>query len=263
MEAATVTLARDIEELNSARHLSRQNFNVEKIRFAELHGWSFSNGALQHASKGFFSVIGVSAGDGPDTKRLILYQPQSAVTGLLYTYIDGEQFFLIQARAEPGCVDEVQFGPTIQSTPANYMRLHGGASSPYADAFIAFDPRIKLVSDTTQSDLGERYLMKSKRLIVAEYRGPLETKPGFVWASASAVRAALAESTFINIDLRGLFSLSPWSADGNRASLGPDSPIARKSLERPIRDNVIGTLFARTKRRKSGLDIVAVEHLPN
>lgn len=255
--------ARTVQELDVVRERARRGFRVEKVRRDDVPEWRFIDGALQHKSKGFFSALGLAA-DGPqDRDRVMLFQPQSAVTGLLHARLGDELYFLIQARAEPGCLDEVQFGPTIQSTLANYMALHGGSSSPYADMFIAFDPQVSFIADTTQSDLGERYWMKCKRQIVAEYRGVLAARPGFVWASASAIREALRRSTYINIDLRSLFALTPWSADGDPALLSPASLLVQRSLQPPIRSDIIGAILARHPSRKSPMRTKPLEQLDN
>ena len=66
----------------------------------------------------------------------MLYQPQGAINGMLTRRIDGERQFLFQARAEPGNVGEVQFGPTLQSTPANYLQFHGGRTSDFFPHFL-------------------------------------------------------------------------------------------------------------------------------
>ncbi|MCW5725429.1 MAG: NDP-hexose 2,3-dehydratase family protein [Maricaulaceae bacterium] len=260
---AAPMIARSLDDLHHVRTLSRRGFRVEKIARGDVAEWGLVDGALQHHSRGFFSVIGIRSDETSTRGKVLLYQPQAAITGLLYSFHDGEQYFLIQARAEPGCVDEVQFGPTIQSTPANFMRLHGGAGSPYSDAFIGFDPAVTIVSDTTQSDLGERYLMKCKRLIVAEYKGELTAKPGFVWASATAIRQAISQSTFINIDLRGLLSLSPWRPASGEKTLSPRNSMARKSLKRQVRAHVLGKIFEKTTPRTAGLTPVPLEQLSN
>lgn len=256
-------IAHSILELDAARDLSRTNFHVEKVRRDSVSDWGLSAGALQHKSKGFFSAVGIRPVSQPHADRVLLYQPQAAITGLLYSFYQGNQYFLIQARAEPGCVDEVQFGPTIQSTPANYMRLHGGAGSPYADAFVAYDPRITIVSDTTQSDLGERYLMKSKRLILAEYRGDLFAQPGFIWASASAVRQAIARSAFLNIDLRGLLALSDWSGRSGFDTLTPSCAAVAESLSRPVRAARLGALYANARPRVTRYTNIPLDCLNN
>lgn len=256
-------IAETLSDLKAIRDQSRKGFRVEKVRLGSVRDWGFHEGALQHASSGFFSVVGVKHLASKIAEQVLLYQPQAAITGLLHSTHQGRQYFLIQARAEPGCIDEVQFGPTIQSTPANYMRVHGGASSPYADVFIKFDPRVTIQHDSTQSDLGQRYLMKSKRLILAEYKGDLTAKPGFVWASASAIRDAIACSTFLNIDLRGLLSLSNWDLQNKHQRLGPTSAAVVKSLSRQVRPDRLGQVYAELNAKTIPYETIPLARLRN
>lgn len=256
-------IANTLADLEALRDLTRKNFKVERVGMDSASDWGLHDGALQHASRGFFAVVGVRSRTEPRAEQVLLYQPQAAITGLLHSVHEGQRHFLIQARAEPGCVDEVQFGPTIQSTPANFMRMHGGAGSPYADEFITYDPRVTITGDTTQSDLGQRYLMKSKRLILAEYHGPMEAKPGFVWASAEAIRDAIACNFFLNNDLRGLLSLSDWSAQPGRAGLEPASASVMRSLSRPVRPDRLGRLHADLGTATAAYDTVALDRLAN
>jgi oxidase EvaA len=240
---------------------SRRNFVVEQVRAAEADDWSLREGALQHRSGGFFSVVGIRDGAG---ETVMLYQPQAAITGAITARIDGERHLLLQARAEPGCIGSAQFGPTVQSTPANFMRLHGGAATPLIDAFIGFDPSASILGDTVQLDLGERYLCKSKRSIVVETDAPPTPPPAFVWASPEAIRQAVLRSAFLNIDLRSIVSVMDWSDDPDCGELSPVSPAARKSLSSPIRAEVIGEIVAQMSTRvRAGTRFVPLHTLEN
>jgi len=152
----------------------------------------------------------------------------------------------------------------VQSTPANYMRLHGGADTPYVEWFLNHRPGARWLEDTTQSDLGMRYLMKSKRQIVVECAPDVETRPGFVWASVEAVTEGLGRSAFFNIDLRSILSCTEWSRQAcNPFALWPQTPAARSSLEAAPRDAVLGDVCARLDRRPSPARFVPVDSLEN
>jgi hypothetical protein len=86
---------------------------------------------------------------------------QHRTRGFLPTRHQGETYTLLQTRVEPGCVGEVQFGP------------------PSRPRFLP-QPGLALLSDSTQSELGGRSLMRSKR--------------------------AVLRSTFVNVDLRSPIS---------------------------------------------------------
>jgi dTDP-4-dehydro-6-deoxy-alpha-D-glucopyranose 2,3-dehydratase len=238
-------VARSASDLERVLDHCRQGFAVRQVPPAEADQWSVIDGALQHKSRGFFSVNAIS--DGHES-YVLLYQPQSAVTGLLSCIVGNECWFLLQARAEPGCLGGAQFGPTVQSTPANFLRMHGGATTPYVDAFIAFDPSVSIIDDTTQLDLGERYLFKSKRCALVETRSPQSPLKAFVWATPRAICEAVQRSTFLNIDLRSILSIANWSPHSGAADIAPQSEAVRKSLAAAIRPDVLGDLLSQLQR---------------
>lgn len=235
-------LAHSAAALKLVLDRSRSDFAVQQVRAVEAEDWSLREGALQHRSGGFFSVTGIRDAAG---EAVMLYQPQAAITGVITARIGGVRHFLLQARAEPGCVGSAQFGPTVQSTPANFMRLHGGGATPLVDAFIGLDPSISVLGDTTQLDLGERYLCKSKRSIILETQAPPAPPPAFTWATPKAIREAVCKSAFLNTDLRSIIAVSDWSADDDTGELSPVSETVRKSLLSPVRADVIGEVATR------------------
>jgi len=243
--SAPAWFAHSADALQRTLDECRRGFELRQVPAAAAEHWSVIDGALQHRSRGFFSAQGVTDGA---TSALMLYQPQAAVTGVLSARVAGGRAFLLQARAEPGCLGEAQFGPTVQSTPANYLRLHGGASTPYVDSFIASDPRVAVLDDTTQLDLGERYLAKCKRSILLETQDLAAPLPSFVWAAPEALAEAVLRSAFLNIDLRSVLSVTRWSAEPGAGELAPRSAAVRHSLAAPPRADALGALMAQLHR---------------
>ena len=222
----------------------RKEFVLERATLAQAKGWSLADGILKHSTGGFFSVVGANFGPGDD--RVFLYQPQSAVTGLLTAHFDGQRHLLLQARAEPGTQGTAQYGSTIQSTLANYLGLHGGPPAPYTDHFIRFHPSVRsVVHDSEQMDLGERYLYKSKRVAILECDPQIEVAAGFIWVPESLLRLSVARSYFLNTDLRALLAVFPWGATG----LVPASAAVAESLARPANPQVVGAVAARLQAR--------------
>ncbi|MEM1369063.1 MAG: NDP-hexose 2,3-dehydratase family protein [Cyanobacteria bacterium P01_H01_bin.15] len=234
--------AKTAETLNECLQRCRQGFELKQVDADACPDWQVVDGALQHRSKGFFSVIGLLH-DGQEF--VYLYQPQSAITGVLTQVVDNQRFFLLQARAEPGCVEEAQFGPTVQSTPANFLRFHGGKTTPYIGCFLASQPGITALEDTYQLDLGKRYYFKGKRSILIESEKSVELLPSFIWASPQAILESVGRSAFINTDLRSLLAVSPWSSREDNLELTPRSQAIRKSLDAPIRHEVLGRFLQR------------------
>jgi dTDP-4-dehydro-6-deoxy-alpha-D-glucopyranose 2,3-dehydratase len=85
--------ARTLEDLKAIRERSRTGITVSQVPMKEAEDWELVDGALQHRSRGFFCVVGVSSDEKGPTGRLMLYQPQAAITGLLTTILNGERFF--------------------------------------------------------------------------------------------------------------------------------------------------------------------------
>jgi oxidase EvaA len=113
--------------------------------------------------------------------------------------------------------------------------------------------------DTVQLDLGERYWMKSKRLILAECTPDLLVQPQFVWVSFAVLRQGVLRDAFFNIDLRSLLAVMSWD-DGH---LSPVSPDVCRSLAAPVRADVLGGLLARIRGTPGRARFVALETLEN
>ena len=76
-----------LNDLDTFLSECKKNFLLEKVTLNEAKGWKIEEGILRHETGGFFNVVGVSSEN--DVDKVFLYQPQSAVTGLLASYFDG------------------------------------------------------------------------------------------------------------------------------------------------------------------------------
>lgn len=186
------------------------NFSLTQIQLTDQTAWRFDKGALSHTSNGFFHVCGLEHRSSREQK-LVLFQPQSALTGLALYKKGATVYVLLQARIEPGNTNTGQFGPTIQSTPANYLRTHGGKATACTDWFTHYQPGIRPLDSSMQFDLGERYFQKSKFHNYVEVEQPDIPDPSMIWASLEAIFTVLQEDHFLNADLRSLLSVFDWS----------------------------------------------------
>ncbi|MEM1153859.1 MAG: NDP-hexose 2,3-dehydratase family protein [Pseudomonadota bacterium] len=235
-----MTVGKTKAELDQVLGLSKADFQLKQVPSADAPQWAESEGKLQHESGGYFSCVGISSAT---SEHIMLYQPQSAITGLLRArHEDGERY-LLQARAEPGCINSAQFGPTVQSTPANIQRAHGGSAPPFIERFMEGSVLDALVDDTSQLDLGERYLHKCKRSILLETEQCELEDQNYVWATVPALLEGLATSTFFNIDLRSILAISNWSPHIDELTLGPISTLVVKSLQKEVREQLLGSII--------------------
>ena len=251
------------EALLEARHERRRGFNLTPVSASEAaEDWRVRNGALQHRSGGFFSVSGFR--DRRDGRvHMLLYQPQGAVNGWATRWVDGRRQYLVQARAEPGNVEEVQYGPTLQSTPANYMRLHGGAASPFSEWFLTYNPSVSVLFETQQLDLGERYALKTKRVGMIETRWDGDLPRGFHWVDPYVLGTACGLNFVLNTDCKAGIGVLPWSADPDAGELCPRSDIVRRSLRADIRAERLGVALAGAAVTPRVLDPVPLEAMDN
>ena len=131
------------------------------------------------------------------------------------------------------------------------MGLHGGQLAHYTDHFIRYHSSIRsVIHDSEQLDLGERYVYKSKRLVILTCDPDIEIEDQFIWVPETVIKDSIKYSYFFNTDLRSLFAVFPWSCmPGEATSLMPSSRLVNASLARPINPNVIGVICAKLTTR--------------
>lgn len=256
-------IVENVEEFLASRAERRRGFRLNPISVAEAASdWQVRDGALQHRTSGFFSISGFrSPRDG--RARMLLYQPQGAVNGWASQRVEGRRKYLVQARAEPGNSEEVQYGPTLQSTPANYMRLHGGASSPFAELFLAYDRDVAPLFETQQLDLGERYALKTKRVSLIETNWQGDLPIGFHWVDPDILTAACGMDFVLNTDCKAGLGVLPWNAEPDVGELCPRSDLVRRSLQADLREDRIGAAIAGVRTAPRILEPIPLDTMSN
>ena len=252
-----------VDEMRNTLVRGTAGFACEPIPMSEATSWRVADGAISHVSGGYFSVVGAAPREPRQQPLVLLFQPQSAFNGLLTATIDGELHLLLQARVEPGNIGVAQYGPTVQSTPANYLRVHGGRATPYLEYFHRCSTGPTVVGDWSELDLGGRYLFKNKRLVCLELaeRPPLEDN--FVWVPASVIKQAVRESALMNTDLRSLLAVMPWGQWPTRDDDSDLSRAAHDSLRAPVRPDTVGRVVTEVGRPPVPSKLVPLSDLPN
>ena len=226
--------AKDLESFLQGT-IENSNFQLSQIKLSEQQEWNLIHGVLGHKSGGFFYITGL-IDNITGKEQLVLYQPQGAFNGLVVCKQRKDVYVLLQARIEPGNSEIGQYGPTIQSTPANYLRFHGGKATPYFDFFFKYDPQVQPIVNSIQLDLGKRYFQKSKILSYVESSSLVETAENMIWVPLKVIIKVLHHDNFLNTDLRSMIGVFDWdiyfSQDDNSTSYH-NSP----SKDRPCFDN--------------------------
>jgi oxidase EvaA len=205
--------------------LHTSSFRIKRTSFDAQEEWLFKDGMLSHKTGGFFHVIGVNdAEDGSDT--LYLFQPQSAVTGIIIYPSDNGSgpYVLTQARIEPGNTGVIQLGPTIQSTPANFLRLHNGKKNPYLDYLYSGHQHVTGFHSNSQLDLGKRYYQKTKWHNFALVDSLLETADTYIWVPLSVLAEAMKMDFVLNTDFRSLIAIFDWDSLSGQSAHSERTP---------------------------------------
>lgn len=195
----------------------RENaFACEPIDFADSAEWRFENGALRHRTGGFFSLVGLRTRARYEplhaSEQLIILQPEIAINGFLARrQASGGLELLFNARVEPGNVGAMQLAPTMQSTEANYKRLHGGKPTPLAEWFLE-DGRGKVLFDERQSEEATRYYGKYNRNVVIEVPRDAQIDLGnaFRWYGVRELRELAVLENALNTDGRSVLCCLSW-----------------------------------------------------
>jgi dTDP-4-dehydro-6-deoxy-alpha-D-glucopyranose 2,3-dehydratase len=172
------------------------SYRVQEVPLETLAQWRVGD-RLAHSSGRFFTVEGLSVrtnfGPVPRWHQPIIVQPEIGILGILVKRLDGVPHFLMQVKMEPGNTRLVQYAATVQATPSNYQRVHGGRSTPYLDCFLR-STRGSILVDRLLSEHASWYLHKRNRNMIVEVPPDEEipTREDFAWLTLGQVRRQVA-----------------------------------------------------------------------
>ncbi|MFD4576144.1 NDP-hexose 2,3-dehydratase family protein [Streptomyces sp. NPDC058417] len=219
--ASDVALRSWITGQQSERELDTRLLALPEV---EGHGWYRADDRISHERGLFFSIVPVDVVSGrrevASWSQPLLEPHGTGTIAMLVRRIDGVPHCLMQARVEPGYLDVVELGPTVQCTPGNYAHLPAGSRPRFLDAVEEARPE-RVLYDTVLSEEGGRFLRARNRyLIVAvddtdhtddtEGAGGVgdpygeETPPDFRWVSLRQLGELLRHSHYVNVQARTL-----------------------------------------------------------
>lgn len=187
---------------------------VTRTRFDQLNQWLFDNKSanLRHQSGNFFSIDGIRVstnwGAVSYWEQPIINQPEIGFLGIIAKEINGVLHFLMQAKIEPGNVNNVQLSPTLQATRSNYTQVHKGSKPKYLEYFLS-DKKVVLL-DQLQSEQGARFLRKRNRNIIIQVFEDIPVYENFRWLALSQIIELIKYSNIVNMDTRTVISGIPF-----------------------------------------------------
>jgi dTDP-4-dehydro-6-deoxy-alpha-D-glucopyranose 2,3-dehydratase len=205
------------------RWIKQQNeqikVSVRKIKFSEMNDWHFDshNASIRHNSGRFFSIEGVKIttnwGKVPVWKQPIINQPEIGYLGIITKKINGVLYFLLQAKVEPGNVNNVQLSPTLQATKSNYSQVHKGQKPLYLEYFQNASPK-QVLLDQLQSEQGARFLKKRNRNIILKIDEDIPIYDNFIWLTLGQIKKLSQYDNVVNMDTRTVISGIPFFSYG-------------------------------------------------
>lgn len=187
--------------------------NVDRIPLLSLVDWLFDKqGNLCHKSGKFFSIEGLSVktnyGNISEWQQPIINQPEIGFLGIITKEIDGVLSFLMQAKVEPGNINNVQLSPTLQATKSNYSQVHGGKKPLYLEYFQNATKK-QILIDQLQSEQGARFYKKRNRNIIIKVDEDIPIFDNFIWLTLGQIKQLAQYDNVVNMDTRTVISGIP------------------------------------------------------
>ncbi|MFD7617910.1 NDP-hexose 2,3-dehydratase family protein [Streptomyces sp. NPDC059802] len=198
------------------------SYRVEEIPLDELPDWRLDD-RLSHASGRFFAVEGLAIrtdfGPTPQWCQPIIVQPEIGILGIIVKRINGVHHFLMQAKMEPGNSELVQYAATVQATPSNYQRVHGGRPTPYLEYFQEHSGR-RILFDQLLSEHASWYLHKRNRNMIVEVPEDedIAVADDFAWLTLGQLRQQLERGNRVNMNARTVLSGISYASEDAPAS---------------------------------------------
>ncbi|MBI5101356.1 MAG: NDP-hexose 2,3-dehydratase family protein [Nitrospirae bacterium] len=195
-------------------HRHRTRLQTEILPLAEISGWRTNpeTGNISHDTGRFFSVTGVYARHRRGDEEIawdqpIIDQAEVGILGIAAKKINNLMHFCLQAKEEPGNINQIQISPTVQATYSNYRQVHGGQLPPFLEMFM--DPAAgRILFSRLQTEDGGRFLFKVNRnMIVMAGDAEMEALPErFIWLTLRQISALIKRDNMVNACARSVLS---------------------------------------------------------
>lgn len=175
-----------------------------------LKDWEMKGGELickkEHPFKIIFCDIAI---EGREVKRWtqpLLEAQGMALFGLLTCVKDGVRMFLANAKAEIGCFDGMELGPTVQMEPTDKEDVLNPAQKLLLDKARN---KSGVLYDVVLSEEGGRFYHEQNRNLIVEipYDELPEPSKGMFWLDYRTLNQLIQVNNCVNIQLRNLLSL--------------------------------------------------------
>lgn len=189
---------------------------VKVVPILALKDWTYSEkeGIVRHkkSTDHFFTVRGIIVTTTTDTEvsqwnQPILDQKEGGFLVILCQERDNDIKFLLHAKFEPGNINYIQFGPTIQATSSNLKQHHSGRKPRFSEYIN--HPRTTIIYSAKHNEEGSRFLKKSNvnRLILLPKDEYLKEDDNYIWLSLDQIKVLMLYDNVVNPFVKTILSL--------------------------------------------------------
>ncbi|MFL5912394.1 MAG: NDP-hexose 2,3-dehydratase family protein [Gaiellaceae bacterium] len=214
------TLARSLHRSGGALHDLGEIlswFTEEKTRYEvstrlipanRIVGWKRTAHEIARDDGKHFRIIAVkveaSNREVPSWRQPLLAPVARGIIAFLAKSIEGVMHVLVHTRVEPGFIDTVELGPTLQLIPENYADL---PQPRYLDYVLGADPaRVRF--DAFLSEEGGRFFDAQNRYLVIEVDDdfPVHCPQDYRWVTLGQLSELLRHGQYVNVQARSLLA---------------------------------------------------------
>lgn len=183
---------------------------IKKKNKFELNQWNFDNKSIYHKKNFFFKIIPFKFNQqNKNWFQPLIIQKEEGILGIIKKIHGGISYYLLQAKPEPGNINNIQISPTVQATKSNYQRKHGGKKTKFLDFFIKKknSKNIKKLSSLKLSEQGTRFLQKKNRNILIQINNmKIRPSKNFRWMTKENIKFLLRKKNILNMDTISVLS---------------------------------------------------------
>ena len=185
---------------------------INKCNLSDSDNWFYdkSAGEIRNKNRSFFQIKGLKKYKNGECvlQQPVIIQDEIGFLGIVCCMIDGQMHYLMQAKIEPGNINNIQLSPTIQATKSNFTQKHGGKKPEYLDCFLNVKNE-NIIVDQIQSEQSSRFYKKRNRNIIIEVDSPVEALENYKWMTLKQIKELMRYDNLVNMDARTVLSCIP------------------------------------------------------
>ncbi|MDT0329521.1 NDP-hexose 2,3-dehydratase family protein [Nocardiopsis lambiniae] len=187
-----------------------RTLSAERVPLGSLPGWVRTPDRLHHEQDRDFDVVAVAvrarAREVASWSQPLLAPHGPGVAAFLTRRVAGVPHLLVHARVEPGFLDTVELGPTVQCTH-DEATAPPGLRPPFLDTVLSASPELVRYR-AVHSEEGGRFLHARTRCLVVEDPRPAGASepPGYLWATPDQLVALARHGHYLDVQARTLLA---------------------------------------------------------